>query len=43
MIWRTAKSTDVSRPQTALPSRVAGPGRGRAVAWRAAIEAMTGS
>ncbi len=43
MIWTTAKSTDVSRPQTAFPSRVAGPGRGRAAAWRAAMVAMAGS
>src|SRR4051794_40215589 len=40
MIWRTAKSTEVSRPQTALPRRGAGPWIGRAAAWRAAMVAM---
>ena len=30
MIWTTAKLTEVSSPQTALPSRAAGPGTGRA-------------
>ena len=29
MIWTTAKSTEVSRPQTALPIRVGRPGAGR--------------
>ncbi len=42
MIWTTAKSTEVSRPQTAVPSRANGPGAGRA-ALRTAIVAMTAS
>lgn len=40
MIWRTAKSTEVSRPQMALPSRAAGPGTGRAAGRRAARVAI---
>jgi hypothetical protein len=39
-IWMTAKSTDVSRPQTALPRRAAGPGRGRSAGRRAAMVAI---
>jgi hypothetical protein len=40
MICRTAKLTEVSSPQTALPSRLIGPGTGRAAALGAAIVAM---
>jgi hypothetical protein len=40
MIWSTAKSTDVSRPHTALPIRDAGPRRGRATGRRAATVAI---
>jgi hypothetical protein len=40
MIWRTAKSTDVSRPQMALPMRATGPGAGRAADRPAAMLAI---
>jgi len=40
MIWRTAKLTEVSSPQTAFPSLVMGPGTGRAAGRGAAIVAM---
>jgi hypothetical protein len=42
MIWTTAKSTEVSSPQIALPMRVASPGTGRAAGRPAASVVMGG-
>jgi hypothetical protein len=42
MIWTTAKSTEVSSPQIALPMRVASPGTGRAAGRPAASVVMDG-